>query len=79
MTIKYYSTAFIDYVLQSASYPKKDWRAGVLTMTKTLGLGLGLLKRTDPGVCVQGITDHQNMRDNKLELYGSPVTLLMLR
>ncbi len=25
-TMKYYSTAFIDYILQSVSYPKKDWR-----------------------------------------------------
>ena len=24
--IKYYSTAFIDYILYSVSYPEKDWR-----------------------------------------------------
>ncbi len=34
--------------------------------------------RTGPGVCVQGITEHQNVRGGKLELYGSPATLLML-
>ena len=35
--------------------------------------------RTGPRVSVQGITDHYNVRGGKLELYGSPVTLLMLR
>ena len=31
-----------------------------------------------PSVCVQGITDHQNVRGVHVELYGSPVTLFML-
>ncbi len=34
--------------------------------------------RTGSGVCVQGITDQQNVRGAHMELYGSPGTLLML-
>ena len=33
---------------------------------------------TGSRVCVQGITDHQNVRGVHVELYGSPVTLVML-
>ena len=34
--------------------------------------------RTSSRLCVQAITDHQNVRGDHVELYGSPVTLLML-
>ncbi len=37
-----------------------------------------LYATTGSGVCVQGITDHQNVRGAHVELYGSPVPLLML-
>ncbi len=33
--------------------------------------------RTGSRLCVQGITDHQNMRGAHVELYGSPITLIM--
>ena len=37
-----------------------------------------LCTRTGSGLCVQGITDHKNVRGARVEHFGSPVTFLML-
>ena len=37
-TIKYYPTAFVDYILQSVSYLKKDRRGPTLPILPSLGM-----------------------------------------